>query len=107
MTIVNIHSLAEIGARDMHAIYIFRGGEGSVCNLNTNFLSFNITASWFWLPWQMCKIWISWISTTDFSRVIVGYLRLHNILAIFRREKPLCAAGGVAVSVVDRLLVRT
>ena len=37
MTIVNIHSLAEIGARDMHAIYIFRGGgEGSVCNLNTN-----------------------------------------------------------------------
>ena len=49
----------------------------------------------------MCKIWISWISTTDFSRVIVGYLRLHNILAIFRREKPLGAAGGVAVRVVD------
>ena len=107
MTIVNIHSLAEIGARDMHAIYISRGG-GALCAIRTQFfLSSNITASWFWLPWQMCKIWISWISTTDFSRVIVGYLRLHNILAIFRREKPLGAAGGVAVRVVDRLLVRT
>ena len=61
----------------------------------------------------MCKIWISWISTTDFSRVIVGYLgripggQLHNVLAVLRGEKPLGAAGGIAVGVVDRLLLGT
>ena len=68
----------------------------------------------------MCKIWISWISTTDFSRVIVGYLGpagsltpgapggrvLHNVLAVLGGEKPLCTAGRVAVGVVDRLLLR-
>ena len=54
-----------------------------MCNLNTNFLSFNITASWFWLPWQMCKIWISWISTTDFSRVIVGYLGFQGSYTMY------------------------
>merc|ERR550517_640720 len=84
---------------------------------DTNFLSFNITA-WCRLPQQMCKIWISWISTTDFSGVIVGYLcpvrslnpgapgGLHNVLAILGGEEPLCAARGVAVGVVDRVLLR-